>query len=134
VTDEQKIDLGLNVRAIPAPRPAPGQPTDFKASLVPGEAALDITWKCANPPGTQGTIYQVYRQTTPDAWVHLGDAGVKRFIDATVPMAAQLTYKVRGIRSTVAGLWGTFVVTFGADGFGGAMTASVNEPAPKLAA
>jgi hypothetical protein len=134
VTDEQKIELGLNVRAIPAPRPAPGQPNTFKAMLVPGEAALEITWSCANPPGTQGTIYQVYRQTTPGEWVHLGDSGLKKFIDATVPAAAQLTYKVRGLLSTVAGLWGTFVVTFGAEGFGGAKTASVAEPAPKLAA
>lgn len=134
-TDEQKIELGLNVRAIPSARPAPGQPNAFKASLVPGEAALEITWKCSNPAGTQGTIYQVYRQTTPGQWIHLGDAGVRNFLDATVPAnMSQVTYKVRGLRSTVAGAWGTFVVTFGMTESTAATTTSVTEPAPKLAA
>lgn len=120
--------------ATPQPKGPPGKPTDFVA-LVSEDGSLDLGWKCPNPRGTSGTIYQVYRRTTPTGdFEHLGDTGQRKFVDATVPGGtSQMTYKIRGIRSTVAGAWATFNVTFGI-GSGGALTASVVETTPKLAA
>jgi hypothetical protein len=134
VTDGQKAALGLSVRATPQPRPEPGQPNTFKAALVPGEPSLEISWKAVNPSGTQ-TIYQVYRKVAGGEWTHLGDAGVKKFFDSSLPAGtSEVVYKVRGIRSTVAGQWGTFEVSFGGASVGLAKGVSVAEPAPKLAA
>ena len=118
--------------ATPSPRPAPGTPTDFAAALE-GNGALTLSWKCANPPGTSGTIYQVYRKAEGEAeYTYLGGAGEKKFTDAAVPAgAAQLMYQVQAVRSTAVGPWATFVVTIGTVA-GAAASASVS--APKIAA
>ena len=44
--------------ATPSPRPAPGEPTDFKVKLM-NNGSLEIAWKCSNPRGASGTMYQV---------------------------------------------------------------------------
>ena len=64
---------------------------------------------------------------------YIGDAGAKRFVDATVPAGtAQVTYQIQAIRSTAAGAWATFVVNIGV-GSSDAMLAA-NESPVKLAA
>jgi hypothetical protein len=120
--------------ATPAPKPAPGQPTDFVATLSQ-DGSLDMGWKCPNPPGTSGTTYNVFRRDTPTAeFAYVGTSGQRKFVDTTIPAgSSQLTYKVQAIRSTSAGPWATFNVTFGVGG-SGAITASVTETTPKLAA
>ena len=122
--------------ATPSARPAPGKPTDLTVELD-GNGSLVLKFKCKNPAGSAGTMYQVYRATGGGTdFTYLGGAGEKKFVDATVPAGAtKLTYQIQAVRSTAVGLWATFVVNFGTNAGGGA-TASVGEPAgsPKLAA
>src|SRR5204862_8282096 len=85
VTNQQKLDLGLSVRKVPAPMPAPGTPSDFGVTLS-ADGSVELTWKCSNPTGSTGTIYQVFRRTTPEGeFVYLGGGGDKKFVDATIP-------------------------------------------------
>lgn len=116
--------------ATPSPVPPPGKPTDFIATLTEG-GSLKLQWKCANPKGSQGTIYQISRRIgEAAAFVTLGVSGYKRFTDSTVPSGvASVTYKIIAIRSTAYGDEGLFTVNFGVSGQ--AMTASV---APRIAA
>jgi len=119
--------------AIPSPRPAPGKPTDFVATLEEN-GAVTLKWKCPNPAGTSGTIYQVWRRDTPTGdFNYLGGTGSKSFDDATIPAGSGgVTYQIQAVRSTAVGLWAQFNVNFGVSS-GGEMTASVVS-APKIAA
>jgi hypothetical protein len=125
----------IPVPATPSPKPAPGQPTDFKVALgALGE--VNLSWKCANPPGSQGTIYQIWRRLgTETEAKYLGGVGKKEFTDATVPAGTStVVYQIQASRSTKNGPWATYTVQFGVSG-GGATIASVTEtPGPKIAA
>src|SRR5688572_8590898 len=61
VTNQQKIDLGLSVRATPGPMPAPGTPGGFKVQLM-GDGSIEMTWKANNPTGMTGVTYQIWRR------------------------------------------------------------------------
>jgi hypothetical protein len=133
VDGETVYDLaGITPPAPPSPKPAPGQPYLFAATLD-ADGALHLAWKCVNPPGSVGTIYQVARKVGATGEMQIiGATGQRKFVDPAVPAgSAQITYRVQALRSTVAGLPGTFTVLLGVAG--GAMTAQV-VGAPKLAA
>ena len=123
--------------ATPGPRPAPGKPTDFVATLDES-GALALRWKCPNPAGSGGTIYQIYRRTTPAGeFAYLGGSGTKAFVDTTLPAgSAAVTYQLQAVRSTGTGPWAQFNVNFGTGTGGGTMmTTSVVEGTPtKIAA
>ena len=124
----------LPAPATPQPKSPPGQPYKLTV-VVEQDGSLSLGWKC-DTAGASGTTYQVYRSNTGStgAFEFLGGSGERKFVDATIPAGTTaVTYKIRGLRSTAAGPWNTFNVTFGAAGGGGAVTALV-EPAPKLAA
>jgi hypothetical protein len=126
----------LPVPATPAPLPPPGTPTDFTAALNP-DGSLRLRWKCANPAGSSGTIYQVSRRTggtgAAGGFAAVGGTGTRNFVDATVPAGvAAVTYQVQAVRSTAAGVAAQFVVNFGVGGGGEAMAMVAS--APKLAA
>lgn len=132
VTDSMRIDLGLAVRGIPAPRPDPGTPNRFKAELG-SDGSLTLAWKCNNPPRTSGTIYQVWRRIgATGEFQYLNGTGMKKFVDNTIPAGtSQITYQIQAVRSTAVGPWAQFNVTFGVTG----ETATVEEQAPmKMAA
>jgi hypothetical protein len=123
--------------ATPSPRPPPGPITDFVVTLD-GNGALNLKWKCANPPGAGGTIYQVWRRIGASGeFVYLGGSGSRTFLDDTLPAgSASVTYQIQGVRSTANGPWSQFNVNFGVSG-AGVMTASVVEvggATPKMAA
>lgn len=123
--------------ATPSPVPPPGMPEAFKVTLTP-DGWLELAWKCQNPAGAAGTVYQVARKIGAAAaaeFAILGSSGIKKFIDNTVPAgAAQVTYRVQAIRSTQVGVANNVTVNFGVGG-GGEMIASVGATgAPKLAA
>src|SRR5690606_19205293 len=61
VTNEQRLDLGLSVRDLPSPVPPPGICSNFTVTLN-ADGTLFLKWKCQNPPGAHGTIYQVWRR------------------------------------------------------------------------
>jgi hypothetical protein len=122
--------------ATPTPMPPPGTPTDFKAALNP-DGSLRLRWKCRNPAGSSGTIYQVARRAGPagGAFVPLASVGTKSLTDATVPAgAASVTYRITAVRSTSVGLAAEFVVNFGAAGGERAAGIAGAGEAPKLAA
>ncbi|MGH7214903.1 MAG: hypothetical protein ACREIT_09080, partial [Tepidisphaeraceae bacterium] len=110
-----------SLASIPVPAKAspiapPGKPSAFEAALdVTG--ALTLTWKCKNPRGSQGTIYQLWRKIDGGALTYIGGAGRRRFVDATVPAgSAGVVYQIQAVRSTAKGEWATFNVNLGTRG------------------
>lgn len=126
--------------ATPGVTPPPGTPFDFSVGLLQN-GALELKWKCNNPSGTQGTIYEVKRQLPGGGGLtFVGATGVKSFTDDTLPGgggAAPAMYQVTAVRSTSRGNPAQFTVNFGTGG-SGVMVASVVESSPvggvKLAA
>jgi hypothetical protein len=135
VTDEQKLELGLSVRATRTPVTELGTPNKFKAELA-GNGSLLVKWQCASPRGT-GMTYQVYRKVAGEAeFTYLGGTGEKKYEDNTLPAGAtQVTYQIQAVRSTAVGGWAQYNVTFGTATGGGATVTSVKEEkSPKMAA
>lgn len=130
VTNEQRIELGLNVRATPTPVPPPGTPSNFRVELFE-DGSLQLKWKCNNPNGAKGTLYQVYRRTSAEGeFTYLGGSGDRKFLDATIPAgSSQVTYQIQGVRSTAVGPWAQFNVNFGVTP-SGTMTATVESATP----
>jgi hypothetical protein len=121
--------------ATPTPVPAPGTPTGFKATLNP-DGSMKLRWKCPNPAGSVGTIYQVTRRTgATGPFLPVGGTGTRSFVDSTVPAGvASVTYQIVAVRSTAIGEAAQFLVNFGIAGGSGEMVASVVPSQPKLAA
>ena len=117
VTDSQKIDLGLNVRAKSSPIAAPGRPYQFTTALDE-TGSVTLQWKCDHPRGAVGTMYCVYRSVGGmGAPVQVGMVGKKKFVDTTIPAGAtSLEYRVQAYRSTVAGAVAAHNVNFGNGG------------------
>lgn len=113
--------------ATPGTTPPPGLPFDFTVGLLQN-GALELKWKCNNPSGTQGTVYEVKRRTgATGAFGYVGSTGVKAFTDDTVAAGSpSVTYQVTAIRSTQRGNPGQFTVSFGVGG-PGLTIASVTE-------
>lgn len=120
--------------ATPSPVPAPGTPTDFTTTLNP-DGSLKLNWKCPNPPGAVGTVYQIARRDGASGdFIAVGGSGKRSFIDETLPAGvASVTYQITAVRSSAIGVAAQFIVNFGTVPGSGEMTASV-EMTPKLAA
>lgn len=114
--------------ATPSTTPPPGTPFDFTVGLKQ-DGSLELKWKCTNPSGTQGTIYEVMRRFTLDGpFTFIGASGTRSFIDQTIPNgAAPATYRVTAVRSTQRGSAAQFTVNFGVGGGGGLTIASVSD-------
>lgn len=117
VTDGQRFLLGITVRKFRAgSAPAPGTPFGFAVTLDP-LGPLTLRWRCANPRGTRGTIYQVSRRADGGETLYLGGVGEKSFTDTSVPPGTHVaTYDVQAVRSRSAGESASFTVTFAAGG------------------
>ncbi len=101
---------------IPAPQPGqpvppPGTPTNIRVELLQG-GAVKLFWKCPNPPGAPGTVYEVQRligaPTGSNVPVILGTVGKREFTDLTLPRGAAgdeagITYTITAIRSQTRG-------------------------------
>lgn len=103
--------------------PPPGTPFDFTVNLLQ-DGSLGLKWKCNNPSGTVGTIYEVKRSVAGGAMQFVGATGVKTFTDDTLPGASPVMYQITAVRSTARGNPAQFVVNFGTGG-GGLTVASV---------
>jgi hypothetical protein len=140
VTDAQRINLGIAVRPTRSPVPPPGTPFKFSVALA-GDGSLTLTWKCDNPKGSTGTIYQVWRRiagpVSTGELTYLGVTGKKLFVDSTIPAgAAQITYEIQAVRSTSVGEFAQYTVSFGTNGSRPAVgePAEQTEETPRLAA
>lgn len=132
VTDQQKADLGLSVRGTPGPVGPPGTPGEFRVTLS-ADGTLDLGWRCKNPRGCVGVMYQLYRRIGTGEFTYIGGTGTRRFTDTTVPAGVTgVTYQIRAVRSTSMGPSAQFNVNFGVTP-SGTLSASV-EQSPKLAA
>lgn len=118
----------LPMPAMPGPIPAPGTPTDFVAS-IDQSGAVKLIWKCPNPSGIGGTIYEVRRRTgaNTNPFNFVGFNGKREFVDAELPAGSTgVTYKVIATRSTLRGPPAEFNVNFGVSGGGGMFIASTS--------
>jgi hypothetical protein len=127
----------IPVPATPAPVGPLGTPGDFKAKLA-ATGAVELSWKCTNPRGATGTMYQVWRRIgsggAATAFDYLGGAGTKSFTDNTLPEgSSRVTYQLQAVRSTSVGPFAQFNVNFGVSS-GGSMTASVEPMVMRKAA
>lgn len=137
---ETKNDLNVYTLAqIPPPAtpgttPPPGTPFEFTVGLLQN-GALALKWKCNNPSGTQGTIYEVKRKIGSGAFNFVGASGVKTFTDETLPNgSAPATYQVTAVRSTSRGNPAQFTVNFGIGGPGLTIASITEGGAMKIAA
>lgn len=100
--------------ATPGPIGELGKPTDIAATLSE-RGELLVTWKCTNPVGATGTVYQVWRQADGGELTYVGGTGAKEFTDTTIPQGTtKLVYQIQAVRSTSTGPWSLFNVNFGA--------------------
>jgi len=113
--------------ADPKPVPAPGLPESFKVTLDQ-TGALNLSWKCPNPVGSAGVIYEIKRRLgTSGAYSFIGASGQRKFTDNTLPSGnATVGYQIQAVRTTVRGPVAQFNVNFGMGG-GGFAIASVTE-------
>jgi hypothetical protein len=104
----------IDVPKKPAPIGEPGKPTEFRHTLS-ADGAVELSWKCKQPRGAVGTIYQVYRRIgMTGKFEYLGPTGERRYEDTTIPAgASELTYEVKAMRSTSVGAPAQYNVTFG---------------------
>jgi len=97
----------------PGSAPAPGTPYRFSTN-VRQTGEVELTWKCDNPDGAVGTIYQVRRQIDDGPMELVRTVGDKKFLDETLPPGTRYcTYEVTAVRSTGKGGSGRYWVQFG---------------------
>lgn len=116
--------------APPGKTPPPGTPTDLRVSLLQG-GALRLAWKCKNPAGTSGTVYEVMRRVGAGGQMqYVGSVGTKSFLDETLPAgSAGVVYQITAVRSTRRGDPAQFLVSFGVGGASATVTAVTPGPA-----
>lgn len=120
--------------ATPGVTPPPGTPFDFKVELLQN-GALDLRWKCKNPAGVGGTMYEVLRQVSGGSFSFVGAPGEKSFVDDTVPSGVSpVTYQITAVRSTARGNPAQFIVNFGAGGQTIASVTTMDSASMKMAA
>jgi hypothetical protein len=118
-----------NLAQIPAPQPAgptppPGRPFELTVGLLQ-TGAVELKWKCENPAGTSGTVYEVQRRIGNGPFNYVGVTGTRSFTDDTLPLgSSSIIYQITAIRSTQNGPAAQFVVNFGVQG----VTATAIEP------
>jgi hypothetical protein len=112
--------------ADPSPLPPPGEPTRFRVGLRQ-DGTLELRWACKNPKGSQGTMYEVWRQRGfGQPFEFLATVGVKKFVDEKIPAGTTMViYRVVAVRSTRRGAANTYNVQFGVNSGGAAMPATV---------
>ncbi len=120
----------------PAPVPPPGTPEQFRVEVLQ-VGTVKLSWKCRNPVGVAGTIYEVWRYvgTGEGPFSYAGSTGIREFLDETLPSGGSpVTYRITAVRSTVRGVTAVFTVRFGQGGSGATVSDEHVVPAARLAA
>lgn len=114
--------------ATPGTVPPPGTPFDFRINLLQ-DGSLELRWKCNNPKGSQGTIYEVTRRLGGSGpFTFVGASGSRSLVDDTLPIgSAPVTYQITAVRSTSRGNPAQYTVNFGTGGGGGLAIASITQ-------
>ncbi|MGD9791308.1 MAG: hypothetical protein AB7Q00_09730 [Phycisphaerales bacterium] len=121
--------------ATPGTIPPPGKAYEFEVGLLEN-GALTLRWKCDNPSGSSGTLYEVRRvigDPNVGMWALIGSSGKRSFVDDTLPQgsaSSPVTYQIRAVRSTSFGEPAQFTVTFGVASGNSARFATVVQTAP----
>ena len=107
----------VDPRADNGPLPAPGTPIMPSTSLSQ-TGAVTLSWKCKNPRGSEGTVYEICRRVDGErAFTRVGTSGTRKYTDDAIPRGAStIVYQVTAIRSTRRGNPALFNVRFGMDG------------------
>lgn len=99
--------------AEPGPVGPPGQPYDMTIGLA-ATGAVILGWKCDNPSGSQGTVYEIQRRIGQGPFQFVELAGEKSFEDSTIPAGSSgLVYQITAIRGKTRGAPAQFLVNFG---------------------
>lgn len=102
--------------ATPSPVGPPGRPSDFVVGLS-ATGALQLRWKCDNPAGATGTVYEIRRRIGGGAFEFVGVPGERIFEDVTIPAGtSSIVYQITAVRSTSRGSAAQFLVNFGTAG------------------
>jgi hypothetical protein len=115
-TNNPNIYVLANIPApkTPSPAPAPGTPSTPSVSLRQ-DGAMTLSWKCKNPQGAGGTVYEVQRSLDGGPWQSMTPTGKKKLLDPGIPAGtASVNYQVTAVRSTVSGAPAQFQVRLGA--------------------
>jgi hypothetical protein len=104
----------------PSELPPPGTPYAFKVNLLQ-TGAIELKWKCDNPTGSSGTIYEVRRKpaNAPGGFQFVGTTGERTFVDHSLSVsggaggATSFIYQVTAMRTTARGEAANFLVNFG---------------------
>ncbi|HLL89692.1 MAG TPA: hypothetical protein VK324_10330, partial [Tepidisphaeraceae bacterium] len=98
-----------------SPLGKPGSPTAMTAELSAATGALALTWRCRQPEGSKGVLYDVWRRIGDNgAFEYLGSTGRKTFVDQTLPPGAgRVMYRIVARRSTKVGDAAEFPVNLG---------------------
>ena len=109
----------IPIPATPGPIPAPGTPTDFTAGIEPS-GAITLRWRCVNPFGGGGTVYEIQRKSGTGNFSVVGIVGTRSFTDTSLAAGSTgVMYQITAIRTTLRGIANIFVVNFGVGGGGG---------------
>lgn len=133
-TGDMNVYTLSEIPAPPVPSPVGdlGMPTDFTCEVNLATGTLDTSWKCSNPRGATGVVYQIWRRIGMEGdFSYLGGVGAKKYSDDTVPAGtACVQYQIQAVRSTSVGPFALFTVNYGA---GSSTSVEEGKPA-KLAA
>ncbi len=102
--------------AEPGPVGPPGQPYEFIVGLA-ATGALGLKWKCDNPAGASGTVYEIQRRLGTGPFEFVGVPGERTFEDSTIPAgSSSIVYQITAVRSKTRGQPAQFLVNFGTGG------------------